>query len=76
MVTSFVSPNKYMLLLYFDEEDPKRILLKLIFNTIDSRETKLKLSRNKIKPIKTAVNYIKISLFTMFFQLDKKICCQ
>ena len=57
--------------LFHDKENPKCILLDLIFINIDSRETKQELSRNNIKPINKALNYIKISLIAMFYGLDK-----
>jgi len=57
--------------LIYDEENPKCILLKVIFNNIDSRETKQELSRNGMKPVNSALKYIKISLIDMFYGLDK-----
>lgn len=57
--------------LFHDKENPKCILLDLIFKNIDSRGTKQELSRNAIKPVNKALNYIKISLIAMFYGLDK-----
>ena len=57
--------------LFHGKENPKCILLDLIFINIDSRETKQELSRNNIKPINKALNYIKVSLIGMFYGLDK-----
>jgi hypothetical protein len=45
--------------------------LDLIFINIDSRETKQEFSRNDIKPINKALNYIKMSLISMFYGLNK-----
>lgn len=49
-----------------DKENRKCSLLDVIFNIIDSRETKQELSRNKMKPINTTLNYVKVSLIAMF----------
>jgi len=57
--------------LFYDEENPKCILLNVIFNNIDSRETQQELSKNGIKPYNKALNYIKISLISMFYGLNK-----
>jgi transposase len=57
--------------LLYDEENPKCNLLDVIFNNIDSRKTKQELSRNGIKPINRALDYVKVSLIGMFFNLDK-----
>ena len=56
--------------LFCDEENPKCILLNVIFNNIDSRETKQELSKNGIIHYNKALNYIKISLISMFYGLD------
>jgi hypothetical protein len=57
--------------LVYDEENPKCNLLNVIFNNIDFRKTKQELSRNGIKPINKSLNYIKISLISMFYGLNK-----
>ena len=57
--------------LLYDEENPKCILLNALFINMDSRETQQELSRNGIKPYNKALNYIKISLISMFYGLDK-----
>jgi len=54
-----------------DKENRKCSLLDVVFNIIDSRETKQELSRNNMKPVNNTLNYVKVALISMFYNMDK-----